>query len=286
MNEKEPEKEIFKTGDDVYSSVPGKTAKQAPGAVFGDESAARSNTAEALAEKLKSAALKNAGAARLPERDSSREIFLAQEKAAGKKNASRTLGKAALAVIDLAGIGYPAKLAYEGKLESGQLTRDYKSLQAALTATNKRDYALYKKIFPQVGELENSRIDSALKGIEENLDLAAKMNADAAELWSGKQYDQAMDLYGRAVKINPLNDSSAYITKGNELARQDQEYFRWFYIVQKGDTLESLSKRAKVPAQRIINANGPKYPALYQGRLAKGMRLALPVFLKRVEPGK
>ena len=35
MNEKDPEKEIFKMEVDVIRSVLGKTAKQAPGSVFG-----------------------------------------------------------------------------------------------------------------------------------------------------------------------------------------------------------------------------------------------------------
>ena len=191
-----------------------------------------------------------------------------------------------LVVLLVAGIGYLTKLAYEGKLEIRQLSKDYKLLQVTIDAINKRNYELYKKLFPQLRELESSRVDSALLGIEDNLDLAIKLNADADALWNEKLYDQAMELYDRSVKINPLNDRTVYLARETELARQDQEYFKRFYIVQKGDTLESVAARAKVPAQRIINANGPKYTVLYQGRLVRGMQLALPVAIKRVQAGK
>jgi len=129
--------------------------------------------------------------------------------------------------------------------------------------------------------LETARVDSALKGIEDNIDLAAKMNADADELWGREQYDQALELYDRAAKISPLKDRSAYFAKESALAKRDQEQFKRFYIVQKDDTLESVAQRANISELRIINANGPKYTALYQGRLIKGMQLALPVSIKR-----
>ncbi len=182
-----------------------------------------------------------------------------------------------LVALLLVGIGYPAKLAYEGKVEVKKLTMDYKSLQIALAAVNQRDHKLYRKIFPQVEELNSTRIESALKGIEDSIDMAAKINLEAGDLWARKQYDQAMKLYVRAAKINPLNDKSAYLLKEAELTKHDQASFKRFYIVQEGDDLKSIAKRAGISEQRIINANGPRYAALYGGHVAEGMQLALPV---------
>ena len=126
-------------------------------------------------------------------------------------------------------------------------------------------------------ELQSSKLDSALKGIGESLDLAVKMNLDADGLWNKKKYDQALKVYDHASKINPLNDRNAYLIKEAALIKYDQTSFKQAYVVQEGDTLESIAKRAKISAQRIKNTNGPRYPVVYQGYITKGMQLALPV---------
>ena len=256
--------------------------QQEPGPVPGNEESAQNNSAESLHEKLRSMASENESSDSSLKSRPSHEIFRVQEKIAEKKSTAKKIAITAFAGLLAVCIGYPAKLAYEGKIEVKKLTSDYKSLQIVIAAVNQRNYELYRKIFPQVEELQSSKLDSALKGIEENIDLAAKMNMEADDLWRNEKYDEAMKLYDHASKINPLNDRSVYLVREADLAKYDQVNFKRVYIVQKGDTLERLAKRAKVSVERIQNANGPKYAVLYQGRLIKGMRLVLPVDINPV----
>ena len=245
--------------------------------ILGDEPVPQNDSAESLHEKLRSLASEHAGAPQSAKKRSPQEIFTVQEKIAEKKNTSKKILIAALVVFVAAAIGYPAKLAYDEKIEVGKLTMDYKSLQVVLSDMTQRDYQLYKKIFPHVEELQPAKLDSALKGIEENIDMSAKLNQQADDLWAKENYDEALKLYDQAAKVNPLNDKSTYLTREAELTKYDQEHFRQFYVVKKGDTIESIAARANVSVERILNANGPKYAVLYQGRLIKGMQLALPV---------
>ncbi|MEI7527575.1 MAG: LysM domain-containing protein [Elusimicrobiota bacterium] len=281
MTENNPEKDAFKTEVDAIKAVWLKKSKPESKSIFDEQNAVRGNTAEALDKKLRGLATDKKGITARLKPDAAQEIFKVQDKVAGKKNVTRTTVLTILAVLLAVSIGYPTKLAYEGKLEVKQLSKNYKLLEVTLEAINRRNYALYRKIFPQVEELKDERIDSALKGIEENLDLATKMTADADELWSKKEYDQAMELYDRATKINPLNNRSAYLSREAELAKDDQAHFKQFYVVRAGDTMENVAKRAKVSELRIRNANGPKYSIIYQGRLVKGMRLTLPININR-----
>ena len=244
--------------------------------ILGDEPVPQNDSAESLHEKLRSLASEQAGNPRAAKR-SPQEIFSVQEKIAEKKNTAKKLTIAALVVLVLVAIGYPTKLAYEEKIQVGKLTMDYKSLQVAIADMTQRDYQLYKKIFPQVEDLQKSKLDSALKGIEENIDMSAKLNQEADDLWAKENYEEALKLYDQASKVNPLNDRSAFLTRQAELTKYDQEHFKYFYVVKKEDTIESLAARANVSVERIQNANGPKYAVLYQGRLIRGMQVALPV---------
>lgn len=276
MTEKDSEKERFAREAYVIKAGWREKEREELKPMFETGKTTQSNSTEALHEKLTSMASESTVSIKTARTRPSQEIFRVQEKIEEKKNTAKKLMMAALAALVAAGIGYPAKLAYDGKIEVKKLSQDYKSLQITIAELNRRNLELYKKIFPQVQELETSKLESALKGIEENIDLAAKMKLEADALWTDKKYDQALELYERASKTNPLNDRSAYLLKEAELTKYDQSHFKHFYIVRKGDTLERLAKRAKVSAQRIQNANGPKYVVLYQGRLIKGMRLALP----------
>jgi len=245
--------------------------------ILGDEPVPQNDSAESLHEKLRSLASEQAGAPQAAKKRFPQEIFTVQEQIAEKKNTSKKLMIAALVVIVVVAIGYPTKLAYEEKVQVGKLTMDYKSLQVAISDMTQRDYQLYKKIFPQVEELQPAKLDSALKGIEENIDTSAKLTQEADDLWAKENYEEALKLYDQASKVNPLNDKSAYLTREAELTKYDQEHFKQFYVVKKGDTIEGIAAKAGVSVERIQNANGPKYALLYQGRLIKGMQLALPV---------
>lgn len=244
--------------------------------ILGEGDAARSDSAETLHEKLRSMGSEQAGGAKNPRKRAAQDIFSVQEKIAERKNAAKKLGIAALIILAAVCIGYPTKLAYVRKKAVEKLTADYKSLQIVLADMTQRDYQLYKKIFPQVEELESSRLDSALKAINDNIDLAAKMNQDADDLWAREEYEQALALYEQAAKVNPLNDRSVYLEREAELTKYDQEHFQRVYVVKKGDTLARIAQKAGVSVERIQNANGPKYAVLYEGRLVRGMRLALP----------
>jgi len=243
--------------------------------VFNSDDSSKKASKESLDETLRNEA-KNLHVNDQPAPKAA-DPFEAQKKLAGRKNLARGLAMGLGALVIAAGIGYTAKLVNDGKQETKKWMTDYKTLQVEYSAKTKRDYALYKKIFPQLKDLTDSKLESAVKGIEESIDKSSKMNIEAEALWKNRKYDQAMKMYDQASKMNPLDTSGkVYLLKEAELTKHDQEHFKYLYVVQEGDTLDHIAKRANVSTRRIKNANGPKYAVIYQGSITKGMQLALP----------
>ena len=257
-----------------------KSIDEAKHSITFDANSTQKISGDSLDEQLRKEKVGSSGASN--EKSSGADPFKVQEKVAGRKNLAKRLLVGVGAIALISGLGYSTKLVYDGKAEVVKLNQDYKTLQVEKDTLVKRDYELYKKIFPQLKDLQGSKLESAVKGIGESIDKAAGMSSEAGALWSRRKYDQAMKMYDQASKTNPLNDRSEYLTKEAELAKRDQEHFKQLYIVQDEDTLEGIAKRARVSVQRIKNANGPKYAVLYQGEIAKGMQLALPVDIELV----